>query len=74
MLETPFLDEIVREKTRETTQPAIAGFLEARSGEVPPDLLEAIKSVVDEQQLKGLVRSAAVGPDLAAFRRAVARG
>jgi len=37
------------------------------------DNIEAIEAVGDERQLKDLVRSAAVCPDLAAFRRAIAR-
>ena len=42
MLEVPFLDEIVMEKTRETAretaQRYIVAFLEARFGDVPRDL------------------------------------
>jgi hypothetical protein len=36
--------------------------------------VEAIESVVDEKQLKDLVRLAAAYPDLAAFRRMMTRG
>jgi hypothetical protein len=86
MLEIPFLEQIVRERSREATREAarkavcetahsyIAEFLEARFGEIPGDLLEAIESVVDETQLKALVRSAGACPDLAAFRQAIPRG
>jgi hypothetical protein len=63
-----------RRATRATAQQDIAGFLEARFGELPPDLVEAIESVGGEKELKDLVRSAAVCADLAAFRRAIARG
>ena len=44
-------------------------FLEGRFGEIPPPILvEAIESVVNEKQLKDLVRSAGACPDLDAFR------
>ena len=79
MLEIPFLDEIIMEKTREAARAAareathenIAMVLEGRFGDVPRDLVEAIASVVDEKRLKGLVRLAGTCPDLVAFRRAV---
>ena len=74
MLEVPFVDEIVMEKSRATAHEYIAVVLEARFGDVPRDLVETIESVVDEKQLKDLVRSAAACPDLAAFRRAMTRG
>ena len=86
MLEVPFMDEILlekygillaqktREAARETAHQDIATFLEARFGDVPRDLVEAIESVVNEKQLKDLVRSAAACPDLAAFRRAMTQG
>ncbi len=82
MLEVPFLDEILlekygnllAEKTREAVHRDIAAFLEARFGDVPRNLVEAIESIVDEKQLKGLVRSAGTCADLSDFRRAMTRG
>ena len=90
MLESPLIDELVMEKygelltekTREaaretaceTAHQYIVVVLEARFGDVPRDLAEEIESVVDEKQLKCLVRSAGACPDLDAFRSAVARG
>jgi len=77
MLEIPFLDEIVMEKTRvtvrETAHQYIVTVLEARFGEVPVDLAEEIESIDDEKQLRGLVRLAASCADLDALRRAVGR-
>ena len=77
MLEIPFLDEIVREKTRitarETAHQYIVTVLEARFGEVPVDLAEEIESIDDEKQLRGLVRSAGSCPDLEAFRNSMTR-
>ena len=77
MLEIPFLDEIVMEKTREaaraTACQGVVTVLEARFGDVPWDLAEEIESVDDEMQLRGLLRVAASCPDLDAFRKAVAQ-
>jgi hypothetical protein len=77
MLEIPFLDEIVMEKSREAVREAahqyIVTVLEARFGDVPCDVAEEIQSVDDEMQLKGLVRLAASCPDLDAFRNAMAQ-
>jgi hypothetical protein len=77
MLEVPFLDEIVMEKTRETArktaQQDVATVLEARFGDVPGDVVEGIESIDDETQLRSLVRLAASCPDLAAFRDAAAQ-
>jgi hypothetical protein len=85
MLEIPFLDEIVMEKTREAAREAarvtaratacqgVVTVLEARFGDVPCDLAQEIESVDDEMQLRGLLRVAASCPDLDAFRKAVAQ-
>ena len=81
MLEVPFLDEIVMEKTREATQRTaretarsnIVAFLEARFGDLPRDMVDEIEAIDDEKQLRGLVRSAGSCPDLEAFRNALTR-
>jgi len=81
MLEVPFLDEIVREKSREAAQRTaretargdIVAFLEARFGDLPRDLVDEIESIDDEKQLRGLVRSAGSCPNLEAFRNAMTR-
>jgi len=65
--------EATRETACETAHQYIVTVLEARFGDVPRDLVEEIESVVDEKQLKGLVRSAGACPDLDAFRNAMAR-
>ncbi len=74
MLEVPFLDEIVLEKTRETAHKNVVTVLKTRFGDVPRNLVEEIESVVGEEQLEDLVRSAVVCRDLAEFRRAITRG
>ena len=60
--------------THATTHEYIATVLEGRFGEVPRDLVEAIESVVEEKQLKDLVRIGRACSDLAKFRRAMTRG
>ena len=77
--------DLLTEKTREAARAAaretaceaghqyIVTILEARFGDVPRDLAERIESIVDEKQLKGLVRTAVACPDLDAFRGAVAQ-
>ena len=81
MLEVPFLDEIVMEKTRETAQRTaretaqryIVAFLEARFGEVPQDLVDEIEAIDDEKQLRNLVRSAGSCRNLEGFGKAIMR-
>ena len=73
MIESPLIRELLSEKACETAHRDILTVLETRFGDLPPDLAEDIESVVDEEQLKGLVRKAASCPDLDAFRSAVGR-
>ena len=68
ILESPLIQNLLTEKAHQY----IVTFLEARFGNVPRDLVEEIESVVDEKQLKGLVRLAGSCSDLDAFRRAMA--
>ena len=56
----------------DTARQAIVTFLEARFGDVPRDVVEEIELVVDEKQLKSLVRLAGSCADLEAFRTAMA--
>ena len=62
MLEVPYLDEIVMEKTREAVHQDIATVLEARFGDVPRDLVEQIEWSSTKSNLRGLVRSAGTCP------------
>jgi predicted transposase YdaD len=69
MLESPLIQNLLTDKAHQY----IVSFLEARFGDVPRDLVEEIELVVDEKQLKGLVRLAGSCPDLEAFRSGMAR-
>ena len=69
--------ELLTEKTRATAREIahqdIWAVFEVRFCDVPRDLAHEIESVVDEKQLKGLVRTAVACPDGDAFRGAMAR-
>lgn len=81
MIESPLIQELFDERLREvvteniraTVQQNILAVLEARFGEVPGDVAEPIRSIVDEGRLNALVRSAASCPDLEAFRMEIKR-
>ena len=69
MIESPLIQELVRE----TAHRAILTVLEARFGEIPREVAEAVTSVSDDNQIRDLVRKAAACPDLDAFRSELAR-
>ena len=66
--------KVARETACETAHQYIVTFLETRFGEIPRDLAEEIGSVSDEEQLRGMVRTAAACRDLESFRSEIARG
>jgi predicted transposase YdaD len=69
MIESPLIQEIVARTRHE----AILGFLEARFGSVPPEVVTQLRTILDEEQLRDLNRHAALCPDLAAFQARLAR-
>jgi hypothetical protein len=66
--------KVARETACETAHRDIVTFLETRFGEIPRDLAEEIGSVSDDEQLRGMVRTAAACRDLESFRSEIARG
>ncbi len=68
MIESPLIEELVAENTRETMQRAILAFLDARFGAVPQDLADQIRAVSEEDRLSDLVRKAGSCGDLESFR------
>ena len=70
MIESPLLDELKAEWTRETTRKAILKFLEARFG-IAARALEAELKTVDENRLDDLLSLAATCRTLASFRKKV---
>jgi hypothetical protein len=76
--------DVIAEKTREAREAAqeaaqqaaresIVAVLEARFGDLPPDLLKQIAAVVDQKDLKQLIRATGTCPDLDAFRERLPR-
>ena len=72
MIESPILQELKAEWSREATQRTrhqdLIAILTARFGPEASGLSEAIDALNDDALLEGLVRFAAVCPDLDAFR------
>ncbi len=72
MLESPVIQDLLTAQARTTAQEDIVTFLEERFGHVPEDFAMEIRSVVEEDRLRELVRKAASCADLEAFRKALA--
>ncbi len=68
MLEFPAIQELIQELVAETLQKDIVTVLEARFGAVPEELVAELQTIGDEQRLNGLIKHAAVSPDLGSFR------
>jgi hypothetical protein len=68
MIESPVLQELKAEWTREARQRAIVDVLVARFGAGAEELAAQMETINDEARLKDLVTFAAVCPDLNAFR------
>jgi flagellar biosynthesis/type III secretory pathway protein FliH len=60
--------EAAQEAAREAARESIVAVLEARFGDLPSDLLKQIATVVDQKDLKQLVRATGICRDLDAFR------
>jgi len=67
VIESPLIQQIVAKRLHY----AILAVLEDRFGAVPPDLIEEIQSVDNDDQLIDMVRQAAACRDLDAFRAAM---
>jgi hypothetical protein len=78
MLELPFLDELIDKTVAKRVAKTVANTraednidaLESRFGSRPDDLADELQAL-GEQELKALIRFAAVCPDLEAFRARV---
>ena len=64
MIESPLIQEMLAQRTHDN----ILNFLEGRFGVVPPEVVIALRTIVDERKLRELVRVASECPDLAAFQ------
>jgi hypothetical protein len=65
MIESPLIQELVSARSHKD----ILAFLETRFRPVPPELVDQIRAVVDDDQLSELARRAASCQDLESFRR-----
>ena len=68
MIESPMIQELLEERTQQTTQRHILKILEMRFGPVPPEVSAAVRVVQDQATLESLFEEAFSCPDLAAFR------
>jgi hypothetical protein len=76
MIESPVLQELIAERTRETARETmirdVIDFLVARFGPKAEALETEIKAVGDEARLKDLVKLAATSRTLSSFRKQLA--
>jgi hypothetical protein len=80
MIESPLIDEIVSEAVAEaeskaeskTSHRLIIEFLRTRFGDVPTELEDRIRSVLDKDALMQMTRNAAACSDLQAFQKSLA--
>jgi hypothetical protein len=69
MIESPVLQQLKAEWTREAKRRAILDVLVARFGAAAEELGAQLETINDEGRLKELVRFSALCPDLEAFQR-----
>jgi hypothetical protein len=72
MIESPLLDQIVKEAVDKARRSVILSLLEVRFGVLPVDLASQLDVLTGEEQLHELVCQAALCPDLAAFLSKIA--
>ncbi len=73
MIESPVLQELKDEWTREAVIEDLMMFLVSRFGAKAEDLITELKAIGDETRLSELIKLSATCRSLAAFRKALAR-
>jgi hypothetical protein len=68
MIESPMIQELIAERTRQTTHRHILRYLTKRFGQVPEEVSAAVRLTTEEAALDTLLDLAIFCPDLAAFR------
>jgi hypothetical protein len=68
MIESPMIQELIAERTRQTLHWTILKLLENRFGPVPAEVSAAVRVVQDQTALETLFDHAASCPDLDSFR------
>lgn len=66
-LETPLMQELLNDRSRDDFQVAILDILRDKFTEVPEDVTVRLRAIQDAQQLRQLLPHAARCDDLAAF-------
>ena len=69
MIESPVLQEVLRESNVKTTQNLLIRVLTRRFGQLPADLIAALTTIADEARLNTLMDVAVDCPDLESFRQ-----
>ena len=69
MIESPLLQELLEQRTKQTRCADLVRFLSACFGSLPETLVASLKSVDSDQVFDSLVDAAAVCPDLMSFQQ-----
>ena len=72
MIESPVLQELKAEWTREDKRRTIVDFLVARFGPEAEEIATQLETIADDARLKELIKLAAVCSDLQSFRKELA--
>ncbi len=72
MIESPVLQELKAEWTREATRSTLVDLLVARFGPQAEEIATQIETIADDARLKELAGFAAVCSDLPSFRKELA--
>ncbi|MGO8898547.1 MAG: hypothetical protein ACLQU5_09375 [Isosphaeraceae bacterium] len=72
MIESPVLQELKAEWTREDKRRTIVDFLVARFGPEAEEIATQLETIADEARLKELIKLAAYCADLQSFRKELA--
>ena len=71
-VESPFIKELLQERSRDELQPGILAILRAKFPEVPAEVLAKVQSIQDVERLRQLNFHAGVCSDLESFRARLA--
>ena len=72
MIESPVLQELKAEWTREDKRRTIVDFLVARFGPEAEEIATQLQTIADDARLKKLIKLAALCTDLQSFRKELA--
>jgi hypothetical protein len=67
-IESPLIQEILEEQTRQDRQMILLDLYQVKFGPVPADITNRVRSILDLELLRSLICAVVVGNDLDAFR------